>query len=111
MNTYIALLRGINVGGKNKLPMAALKTLLNDLSLRNVATYIQSGNVVFQSERPDPMHLGDEIRDAIEQAHGFAPKTLVLTVDQFNRSIEQNPYPDGEESNKILHFFLLSTRG
>lgn len=48
MNTYIALLRGINVGGNNKLAMRELVSLLEGLGLRNVKTYIQSGNIVFQ---------------------------------------------------------------
>ena len=53
MNTYIALLRGINVGGNNKLPMKELRALLEENGLKHVQTYIQSGNIVFQSERAD----------------------------------------------------------
>ncbi|MCB0093014.1 MAG: DUF1697 domain-containing protein, partial [Caldilineaceae bacterium] len=76
MNTYIALLRGINVGGNNKLPMKELAALLDGLGLQNVKTYIQSGNVVFQSERADVAALSQEISAAIGQSHGFTPAIL-----------------------------------
>src|SRR5690242_8827297 len=77
MNTYIALLRGINVGGNNKLPMRALTSLLEEMEFRNVKTYIQSGNVVFQSERTDIAALEKEISAAIKKSHGFAPQIFI----------------------------------
>jgi uncharacterized protein (DUF1697 family) len=78
MNTYITLLRGINVGGRNKLPMRELVQLLEELGLENVKTYIQSGNVVFQSKRTDRAKLSAEISEAIGESHGFTPQIFVL---------------------------------
>ncbi|MCI0649682.1 MAG: DUF1697 domain-containing protein, partial [Chloroflexi bacterium] len=61
MLTYIALLRGINVGGHHKLPMKALQALLENLGLQNVKTYLQSGNVVFQSQEENTSQLSGQI--------------------------------------------------
>ena len=63
MTRYIALLRGVNVGGRNRLPMAQWRALLSDMGLQNVATYIQSGNAVFDSAAP-----ADELADALPAA-------------------------------------------
>ena len=65
MKTYIALLRGINVGGHNKLPMRELVQLLEEIGLKNIKTYIKSGNVVFQSSRMDRKALATMIGEAI----------------------------------------------
>ncbi len=62
---YIALLRGINVGGNNRVPMADLRTCLSDMGLDNVRTYIQSGNVIFDAIRDDAVPLTAEIEQAI----------------------------------------------
>lgn len=71
MNTYIALLRGINVGGKNKLPMKTLIQLLETLGAKSVQSYIQSGNIVFQHERVDTDDLSRHISSAIEESQGL----------------------------------------
>ncbi|MEZ4870589.1 MAG: DUF1697 domain-containing protein [Caldilineaceae bacterium] len=107
MNTYIALLRGINVGGNNKLPMRELVTVLERLDLHNIKTYIQSGNVVFQSERTDSATLAQEISRAIGQRHGFAPAVLLLDKRELQAAIAANPFPEAEEDHKALHFFFL----
>lgn len=107
MNTYIALLRGINVGGNNKLPMKELVTVLEGLGLQNVKTYIQSGNVVFQSKRTDTTALSAEISAAIGKSHGFAPAILLLTEDALRAAINANPFPEGEDDPKSLHLFFL----
>jgi len=110
MNTYIALLRGINVGGKNTLPMKELVTMLEDLGLANVRTYIQSGNVVFRSRRADAVKLARDIRSAVGENHGFTPQVLVLTQQELCDAIAHNPFPEGESDPRILHFcFLQST--
>lgn len=108
MNTYIALLRGINVGGHNKLPMRELRSVLEGLGLHNVKTYIQSGNVVFQSERADAPALADEITVAIEQSHGLAPAVLLLDRDTFQSAMDANPFPQAQTEPKTLHLFFLS---
>jgi uncharacterized protein (DUF1697 family) len=107
LNTYIGLLRGINVGGNNKLPMKELVTVLEDLGLCNVATYIQSGNVVFQSERTDRAALSAEITAAIGKSHGFQPQIFILTTAELQAVIAANPFPEGEREPKSLHLFFL----
>jgi uncharacterized protein (DUF1697 family) len=107
MNTYIALLRGINVGGNNKLPMRALTGLLEELGLQQVKTYIQSGNVVLQTERTDPAALSQEITAAIKKIYGFAPQVFLLDVQAFAAALAANPFPDGEDEPKALHLFFL----
>lgn len=107
MNTYIALLRGINVGGNNKLPMRALTELLQELGLYNVKTYIQSGNVVFQSERTDTVALAQEITAAIGQRHGFSPHIFTLDAPALQAALAANPFPEGEAEPKSLHLYFL----
>ena len=107
MNTYIALLRGINVGGNNKLPMKELVVVLQGLGLHNVKTYIQSGNVVFQSERTDRLNLPQEITAAIKASHGFAPAILLLDAAELHTAMQKNPFPEGEAEPKSLHFFFV----
>ena len=108
MNTHIALLRGINVGGRNKLPMADLRDLLAEMGLNNVKTYIQSGNVVFQSERTDVAALAQEIGEAIEQRHGFAPRVLLLDAEAVRSAMAANPFPEAEAEPKTLHLYFLA---
>ena len=108
MNTAIALLRGINVGGKNILPMRELVEILEGLGLSQVRTYIQSGNVVFQSERQDLNELSQEIRTAIGESHGFAPDVLLLDLHMFQKAIAANPFPDAEREPKTLHLFFMA---
>ena len=107
MNRYIALLRGINVGGNNKLPMKELVTVLEGLGLQQVKTYIQSGNVVFQSEREDKATLATEIGAAIGVSHGFTPAILLLESAELQAAMIANPFPEGEADPKSLHFFFM----
>ena len=107
MNTYIALLRGINVGGNNKLPMRDLVSLLEGLGLHSVKTYIQSGNVVFQSEQADSAQLSLAITGAIRQSYGFAPYTLILDSQALRAAMTANPFPEAEAEPKSLHLFFM----
>jgi uncharacterized protein (DUF1697 family) len=107
MNSYIALLRGINVGGRNKLPMRELVQLLEELELENVKTYIQSGNVVFQSKRTDQAKLAAEISEAIGESHGFTPQIFILDSEALQAAMAANPFPEGEAEPKSLHLFFL----
>lgn len=102
MNTYVVLIRGINVGGKNKVPMADLKECLEQLGFFNVSTYIASGNVILESDKG-----ADEIRVLIEEA---LPKSfklddelirvMVLTRDQLQAVINNKPEGFGEQPEK-----------
>ncbi|MEM1069546.1 MAG: DUF1697 domain-containing protein [Planctomycetota bacterium] len=108
MTTWIALFRGINVGGKNVLPMAALRSDLETLSLTNVRTYIQSGNVVFESRAKSANNLSKKMTEQISKNHGFTPDVIVFTSDDLQTAIDNNPFPEGTEDPKTLHFFFLS---
>ena len=106
MQTYIALLRGINVGGSGKLPMADLRALLTDLGALDVQTYIQSGNAVFRHEA-SARTLTPKIRKAIAAAHGFDPATLLITAEELRSFADANPFPEAVAEPKTLHLFLL----
>lgn len=109
METIIALLRGINVGGRNKLPMRDLKALLQELGLTDIRTYIQSGNVVFQTERTDLPTLAQEIGATIGKSRGFTPQIMLLTLAEMQTAVAANPFPQAEAEPKTLHFYFLET--
>src|SRR5215212_4072302 len=110
MKTYIALFRGINVGGTNVLPMKDLASLLENIGSQNVKTYIQSGNAVFQNREENASLLSDKIRAAIKKSHGFEPQVLLLEPEEIVRAVESNPFPEAESEPKSLHVhFLAST--
>lgn len=110
MNTYIALIRGINVGGKNSLPMKELAALLQGHGAEQVRTYIQSGNAIFQSADKNATRLAARLTDRINKHFGFSPHVLILGVDAMERAIKQNPFPEAEKAPGSLHLgFLAST--
>lgn len=109
MNKIIALLRGINVGGHNKLPMRELVALLESMGLNNVQTYIQSGNVVFESDQTDLPTLAREISAVIGESHGFVPQILLLRLGDLQTAVSQNPFPAAAENHKTLHFYFLES--
>ena len=82
MNTHIALLRGINVGGHNSLPMNELTSILEEIGFENIKTYIQSGNVVFQSIKETGNNYSEEIGKAIEHSKGYRPGVMLLSLVQ-----------------------------
>ncbi|XCF06732.1 DUF1697 domain-containing protein [Tamlana crocina] len=108
MTTYIALLRGINVGGQKKVPMAELRNLLTRAGLKNVATYIQSGNVVFQSSEENIQKLENEIRSVILKHFGFEVPVLVKTPTDFQNILKNCPFPDEQKVNS--YFVLLFSK-
>jgi uncharacterized protein (DUF1697 family) len=107
VTTLIALLRGINVGGNNKLPMKELSALLTGMGLRGVQTYIQSGNVVFSCDIKSKATLAAKISAAIKVQHGFAPHILLLEAAELKKAMAGNPYPEAEAAPKSLHLFFL----
>lgn len=108
MNRLIGLLRGINVGGRNSLPMKELRGIFERLGAKHVKSYIQSGNVVFQSETADTESLADDIREAIKDGHGFAPQLLILRYEEMRDAVASNPFPEGEEEPRAIHLFFLA---
>src|SRR5436305_392885 len=96
---YLLLLRGINVGGKNKVPMARLRELLEELGYRDVATYIASGNVVLSSDRA-PAEIKSQIEDALPKAFRLDSElvaVLVLTRAQLRAVVDHKPGGFGEQ--------------
>lgn len=82
MNTYIALLRGINVGGYKKVPMAELRELLSKSGFENVRTYIQSGNIILQSSEDNPLKIERVIQQSMQSHFGFDVPVIVKTRSQ-----------------------------
>ena len=105
--TYVALLRGINVGGKNIVPMAALRDCLAGAGLKNVRTYIQSGNVVFESESSGKTALVATVRDAMAQAFDLAPAVLVLEASELSNAVAGCPYLSEPVDDKFIHLTFL----
>ena len=99
MTTYIAILRGINVSGKNKILMQDLKALFESLNFKNVKTYIQSGNVIFNAAETNKKALTEQIEVALSQSFNYSSTVLVFTDKQYEHMIEDAPenfgkYPD-----------------
>lgn len=108
LQTYIALFRGINVGGKNILPMKELKTLLQELGGQEVTTYIQTGNAIFRSQVEQPANLAILIDEAIHKRFGFIPQVQLLTLAEIEMAVAKNPFPEACGAGKTLHLFFLA---
>jgi uncharacterized protein (DUF1697 family) len=102
MATHIALLRGINVGGRHKVAMADLRTVVAGLGHTGVATYIQSGNVLFASDETDTEAMAEALETAIADSLGVKPAVMVLSRGDLERAVRDNPYP-GEPNPKLVH--------
>jgi uncharacterized protein (DUF1697 family) len=105
MATWVALLRGVG-GGIRPLPMRDLVKELEGIGLKDVRTYIQSGNLVFNSPRA-PTRLAGEIERCIEKKFGFHSNTFVLSVDELRHAAANNPFPQADATPKLLHLFFL----
>lgn len=108
MTTWIALLRGINIGGNHLLPMKQLKALFEQLGCADVRTYIQSGNVVFRGDA-DPASVERDLSAAIDASLGFAPRVLVLSADELAATAAANPFADAPDAAKTVHQFFLAS--
>jgi uncharacterized protein (DUF1697 family) len=109
MTIYIAFLRGINVGGKNPLPMKELVAVLEDLGSQKVDTYIQSGNAVFKSRDKDVSQLSKMISAEIKKRRGFEPHVLLLKLKDLERAMTENPFPEAETDPQALHVGFLAS--
>ena len=106
----IALLRGINVGGKNKLPMKDLAGMFTEAGCEDVRTYIQSGNVVFRADPAVFAEVPSVISEAIQERFGYQVPVVVRTAADLRDIVRANPFvQSGAESNK-LHVFFLADR-
>lgn len=109
MNRKIGILRGINVGGKRKILMADLKSMCEKLGLKNVTTYIQSGNLIFDSDKPNS-ELENDLEKAITKNFGFDVPVIVRTEKELENSINNNPFFDKEADIKQLHLTFLKEK-
>jgi len=100
--THAAFLRGINVGGHNRVAMADLRGIVTALGHSDVATYIQSGNVLFTSTDADTVELAAALEERIADTLGVRPRVVVLAREQLAQVIADNPFPD-ETNPKCLH--------
>lgn len=91
MGKFVAILRGINVGGRRKLPMKELKQLFQDLGYSEVKTYIQSGNVIFNAETAEE-EISKAVENAIFEQFGYEVPVICRSAEDFEKSIDENPF-------------------
>jgi uncharacterized protein (DUF1697 family) len=108
MASHVALLRGINVGGRNKVPMADLREVVTSLGHTGVTTYIQSGNVLFSTADTDTAKLAAALESAVGERFGIWSSVVVLSRDELSEVLASNPYPD-EPNPKLVHVVFLNT--
>lgn len=109
MTTYISLLRGINVSGQKVIKMEALRTEYEALGFSQVKTYIQSGNVIFQSENENSLDLAQKIAKMILQKWGFEVPIMVKTIAEWQSVLQENPFIlERNEDKSKLHVTFLS---
>ena len=113
MTVVVSMLRGVNLGPHNRLKMEALRALYESLGLRDVATYVQSGNVVFRTTGRDLVKIGKRIEDGIESTFGFHSDVLLRTTAEMRGVVAANPFAgrSGIEPSKLGIQFLAREPG
>lgn len=111
MTVFVSLFRGINVGGNHPVKMTELKALHELLGLRNVVTYIQSGNVLFTSDTTDTLQLERDIEKAFSDKFGFHSHTVVRSLSDIQSIIANTPFQHShdKESKRIAVLFLVTS--
>ena len=107
MNTYICLLRGINVSGQKKIKMVELKQAFETMGFADVSTYIQSGNVIFKSTEGKKEKLEHAIQNMLLDQFGFEIEVIVLTNNELSEAVKNNPYasdPDRDEKKIYIAY-------
>lgn len=112
-NVVISMLRAVNVGGHNVIPMAELKATYESLGFGGVRTYVQSGNVIFSSGEPNLDALAQDIANAIERRFGCRIDVILRTASEMREIIRKNPFAtrQGIEPSKLLVTFLAGDPG
>jgi uncharacterized protein (DUF1697 family) len=105
--TFVALLRGINVGGRTLIRMAALRELIEALGFEDVETYIQSGNVIFDSPDADAKQVARRIEEAMERGHGLRPAVILRTPRDLGRIAKTSPFLAAGAPAAKLHVVFL----
>ncbi len=109
MTTYVALLRGVNLGGRNKVAMPALRELAERLGYTAVRTYINSGNLIFATAGSDQgidRSIAEALADGIETDFGIRIDVAIRTRDQLATAVARNPYPDGDPKQTTIAFLM-----
>ena len=110
MPVIVSMLRAVNVGGRNKIKMEDLKALYVSLKLRDVQTFIQSGNVVFRTDDKDLVKLAERIEKAIEKRFGFRPPVILRTAEEMRGVVARNPFAKRKDLDprRLLVVFLAA---
>lgn len=108
MTTYITLLRSINVSGHNIIKMDQLKKLMAGMGFQNIVTYIQSGNIIYQSKKTDLKKISEAIKEEIKKEFGFEVPVLTLTADILETIIHNNPFLQKELDQAFFHVTFLN---
>lgn len=106
MPAYVALLRGVNLGGHNKVPMPQLRAALVAAGFDNVRTYIQSGNVVVEAPRTKPSALADRVHSVIVDTFGLDIPSVVVDAPTLALIVASSPYSDETDPRRVHVFFL-----
>jgi uncharacterized protein (DUF1697 family) len=106
--THVALMRGINVGGKNKLPMKDLAEMFAGAGCRDVRTYIQSGNVVFTAPRGVATKLPGLVAARIAERFGYRTPVVLRTADELRDAVANNPFLAAGAAEETLHVMFLA---
>jgi uncharacterized protein (DUF1697 family) len=109
MHSWVALFRGINVGGNNIVPMHQLLKLLGETGCKNAQSYIQSGNVVFDHDSDNKVFLTEVIVALLEKHFKFKPKLMLLTTKELQLVAQNNPFPEAKAEGKSLHLFFMES--
>ena len=104
---YVAFLRGINVGGKNKIKMETLREMCGSLGFENVKTYINSGNIIFETGETDDISLSKKIESAIETTFSLSIRVITRSIPHIESLVENNPFAGQFENDKDIHVFFL----
>ncbi|NUM49732.1 MAG: DUF1697 domain-containing protein [Flavobacteriales bacterium] len=111
MTTYISILRGINVSGQKLIKMDRLRELYQNIGFNNVTTYVQSGNVVFQSNNSDVGNLKQKISQQIQKNFEFEVPVIVLTINELSLIINNNPFKNNlKKEHTHLYVTFLSSK-
>jgi len=113
MPVFISMLRGVNVGGHNRVNMTELSALYESLGFDTPRTYVQSGNVIFRTSEKNAASISKKIQDGIERTFGFRPAVVLRTAPELKKAIDANPFAGRRDivPGKLLVTFLAADPG